>query len=96
MSEYLFAAALHQRHNGFGLPPLAVGGAIGRLAQAALAQLGVPKEQIKTEALGPARSVAPGTPRLCRHVPKRLLLPRRPDIAIEALPCEASARSRPR
>ncbi|MFC7693713.1 ferredoxin reductase [Paeniroseomonas aquatica] len=30
--------------------------------KAALAELGVPKEQIKTEAFGPARGVAPGTP----------------------------------
>ncbi|MCO6416206.1 FAD-binding oxidoreductase, partial [Siccirubricoccus sp. KC 17139] len=30
--------------------------------RAALAELGVPKEQIKTEAFGPARGVAPGTP----------------------------------
>ncbi|WP_218128046.1 2Fe-2S iron-sulfur cluster-binding protein [Belnapia rosea] len=31
-------------------------------ARAALAELGVPKNQIKTEAFGPARGVAPGTP----------------------------------
>ena len=30
--------------------------------KAALAELGVPKEQVKTEAFGPARGVAPGTP----------------------------------
>jgi len=29
--------------------------------KAALAELGVPKEQVKTEAFGPARGVAPGT-----------------------------------
>ncbi|WP_206664527.1 FAD-binding oxidoreductase [Dankookia rubra] len=62
--------------------------------KAALAELGVPKDQVKTEAFGPARGVAPGTQApLPMPAPAPLPGPA-PTPAAEALPRVATAEVR--